>query len=140
MAESIKPELFSPLTLAYLGDAVLELIVREHYIRKSNKQVQKYHKDVTAVVSAISQSAFIDSIESELTEEETAIYHRGRNASVHTKAKHATMAEYKKATGFEALLGYLYLKNDRERLMKLVRLLLEQHGEEEMSDGSDILI
>lgn len=140
MAESIKPELFSPLTLAYLGDAVLELIVREHYIRKSNKQVQKYHKDVTAVVSAISQSAFIDSIESELTEEETAIYHRGRNASVHTKAKHATMAEYKKATGFEALLGYLYLKNDRERLMKLVRLLLEQHGEEEMSDRSDILI
>ena len=140
MAESIKPELFSPLTLAYLGDAVLELIVREHYIRKSNKQVQKYHKDVTAVVSAISQSAFIDSIESELTEEETAIYHRGRNASVHTMAKHATMAEYKKATGFEALLGYLYLKNDRERLMKLVRLLLEQHGEEEMSDGSDILI
>ena len=123
------PEQYSPLALAYLGDAVLELAVRDHYVRNANKQAQKYHKEVTGVVSAISQATFADSIESELTEEERDIYHRGRNASVHTKAKHATMAEYKKATGLEALLGFLYLSGKQERLEELIRKLLEAHGE-----------
>ena len=84
---------------------------------------------MTGVVSAISQATFADSIENELTEEERDIYHRGRNASVHTKAKHATMAEYKKATGLEALLGFLYLSGKQERLAELIRKLLEVHGE-----------
>ena len=122
--------MYSPLTLAYLGDSVLDLWVKEHFVRKANQQVQKYHKEVTGVVSAVSQAAFMDSIEESLTEEETAVYHRGRNASVHSKAKNATMAEYKKATGFEALLGYLYLSGQVERLEELIRQLLGQHGEE----------
>ena len=122
--------MYSPLTLAYLGDSVLELWVKEHFVRKANQQVQKYHKEVTGVVSAVSQAAFLVSIEESLTEEETAVYHRGRNASVHSKAKNATMAEYKKATGFEALLGYLYLSGQVERLEELICQLLGQHGEE----------
>ena len=121
--------MYSPLTLAYLGDSVLDLRVKEHFVRKANQQVQKYHKEVTAVVSAVSQAAFMDSVEETLSEEETAVYHRGRNASVHSKAKNATMAEYKKATGFETLLGYLYLSGQEERLEELIRQLLGQHGE-----------
>ena len=125
-----KAAMYSPLTLAYLGDSVLDLRVKEHFVRKANQQVQKYHKEVTGVVSAVSQAAFMDSIEETLSEEETAVYHRGRNASVHSKAKNATMAEYKKATGFETLLGYLYLSGQEERLEDLIRQLLGQHGEE----------
>ena len=81
------------------------------------------------MVSAVSQAAFMDRIEDSLSEEEAAVYHRGRNASVHSRAKNATMAEYKKATGMEALLGYLYLSGQEERLMELIELLLQQHGE-----------
>lgn len=121
--------MYSPLTLAYLGDSVLDLMVKEHFVRKANQQVQKYHKEVTGIVSAVSQAAFMDSIEEGLSEEEAGVYHRGRNASVHSKAKNASMAEYKKATGFEALLGYLYLCGEQERLTGLVRQLLETHGE-----------
>ncbi|MBR0145538.1 MAG: ribonuclease III [Eubacterium sp.] len=124
----IHPELYSPLALAYLGDAVLELAVREHFVRRANKQAQKYHKEVTGVVSAISQAAFMDSIEEELSGVEQDIYHRGRNASVHSKAKHATMAEYKKATGLEALIGYLYLTGEKERMDNLIGRLIRQQG------------
>ena len=128
-SRQVRPEQYSPLALAYLGDAVLELAVREFYVRRANKQAQKYHREVTAVVSAISQSAFMDSVEDGLSEEERDIYHRGRNASVHSKAKHATMAEYKKATGLEALIGYLYLKGEKERMNLLIRQLLEAHAD-----------
>ena len=121
--------LYSPLTLAYIGDSILDLRVKEHFVRKVNQQVRKYHKLVTEVVSAVSQAAFIDSMEDSLSEEELAIYHRGRNASVHSKAKNASMAEYKKATGLEALMGYLYLSGQEKRLSELIELLLEQHGE-----------
>ena len=120
--------MYSPLTLAYLGDSVLDLMVKEHFVRKANQQVQKYHKEVTSVVSAVHQAEFIESIEADLTEEETGIYHRGRNASVHTKAKNASMAEYKKATGLEAVLGYLYLKEERSRLNEIVKRLLAFSG------------
>ena len=122
--------MYSPLTLAYLGDSVLDLMVKEHFVRKANQQVQKYHKEVTSVVSAVHQAEFIESIEVDLTEEEIGIYHRGRNASVHTKAKNASMAEYKKATGLEALLGYLYLSGQTERLQELVCAMLERQDEE----------
>jgi len=123
------PEQYSPLALAYLGDAVLELAVREFYVKRANKQAQKYHKEVTGVVSAISQAEFMDAIEETLLEDEAAVYHRGRNTSVHSKAKHASMAEYKKATGFEALIGYLYLSGQRARMEELIGKLLERHTE-----------
>ncbi len=128
MAEGIDKEVrassYSPLALAFLGDSVLDLHVKKHYVLKANMQSQKYHSLVTRVVSAVNQAAFMDHIEAELSEEEKDIYHRGRNASVHTRAKNATMAEYKKATGMEALTGYLYLSGREERIEELVRELL----------------
>ena len=124
---SVRPGMYSPLALAYLGDAVLELAVREFFVRKENKQAEKYHKSVTGIVSAVSQAAFMDSVEEDLSEEEREIYHRGRNASVHSKAKHASMAEYKKATGMEALIGYLYLSGKKDRMEELIRRLIMVH-------------
>ena len=120
-----RPESYSPLSLAYIGDSVLDLLVKKHYVLNGNMQVQKYHRKVTAVVSAVNQAAFMDANEESLSDEEKAVYHRGRNASVHSKAKNATMAEYKKATGMEAVLGYLYLSGREERLKELVTGLME---------------
>jgi len=119
-----KAVMYSPLTLAYMGDSVLDLMIKKHFVSQAQMQVQKYHKQVTQVVSAVNQSAFIDWYEEYLTETEEEVYHRGRNASVHTKAKNATMGEYKKATGLEAILGYLYLSEQEERLEEIVEQLL----------------
>lgn len=131
MAESLDPGLYSPLTLAYLGDSVFDLYIKSHFVKASNKQVEKYHKDVINIVNARHQARFMDTYMDQLTDEEIAIYKRGRNASVHTKAKNASMAQYKKATGFEALIGYLYLKGDMERLQWIVDLILNMPDAEE---------
>ena len=124
-----KAVMYSPLTLAYMGDSVLDLMIKKHFVSQAQMQVQKYHKQVTHVVSAVNQAAFIDRFEENLTETEEEVYHRGRNASVHTKAKNATMGEYKKATGLEAILGYLYLSGQEERLGEIVEKLLEFSAE-----------
>ncbi|MBQ1326545.1 MAG: hypothetical protein IIY49_00755 [Eubacterium sp.] len=131
MAESLDPGLYSPLTLAYLGDSVFDLYIKSHFVKASNKQVEKYHKEVIKVVNARHQARFMDTYMDLFTEEEVAIFKRGRNASVHTKAKNASMAQYKKATGFEALVGYLYLKGDKERLQWLIDLMLNMPDAEE---------
>ncbi len=114
--ENINAYQYSPLSLAYLGDSVLDLMVKSYFVVNVNKQTYKYHKDVTHIVNAVNQSAFIDSIMDELSEDELDIYKRGRNANAHSKAKNATRSEYRKATGLEAMIGYLYLKNETERL------------------------
>ncbi len=131
MAESLDPGLYSPLTLAYLGDSVFDLYIKSHFVKASNKQVEKYHKDVINIVNARHQARFMDTYMDQLTDEEVTIFKRGRNASVHTKAKNATMAQYKKATGFEALIGYLYLKGDMERLQWIIDLILNMPDAEE---------
>lgn len=113
---------FSPLTLAYLGDAVYELIIRTVLVQKGNCPVNRLHKQASSLVKASAQSGIMEVIEEVLTEEEHDIYRRGRNAHSPTMAKHATMADYRRATGFEALVGYLYLKKDYERILKLVRI------------------
>ncbi len=112
---------YSPLTLAYIGDGVYELIIRTILVKKGNCPVNQLHKKASSLVKASAQSAIIDNIESELTEEEHAVYKRGRNAHSPTMAKHATMADYRRATGFEALMGYLYLKEDYNRMITLIR-------------------
>ncbi len=114
--ENVNAYQYSPLSLAYLGDSVLDLMVKSYFVVNVNKQTYKYHKDVTHIVNAVNQSAFIDSIMDELSEDELDIYKRGRNANAHSKAKNATRSEYRKATGLEAMIGYLYLKNETERL------------------------
>ena len=112
---------YSPLTLAYIGDGVYELIIRTILVKEGNCPVNRLHKKASSLVKAAAQSAIIEKIEEELTQEEHDIYRRGRNAHSPTMAKHATMADYRRATGFEALMGYLYLKEDYERMITLVR-------------------
>ena len=125
MDESLKHKaaLQSPLSLAYIGDSVFDLRVKEYYVKKVNKQVEKYHNGVSRIVRAISQAEFVDLHEEDsfFTEEELQILHRGRNASVHTKAKNATMAQYKKATGLEAVIGYLYLSEQYDRINEIMQ-------------------
>lgn len=112
---------YSPLTLAYIGDGVYELIIRTILVKKGNCPVNRLHKKASSLVKASAQSAIIEKIEEELTQEEHDIYRRGRNAHSPTMAKHASMADYRRATGFEALMGYLYLKEDYERMISLIR-------------------
>ncbi len=111
---------YSPLTLAYLGDAVYELVVRTALVEKGNCPVNRLNKMASDLVKASAQSQMAARIESELTEEEAAVYRRGRNAHSPTMAKHASMGDYRRATGVEALVGYLYLKGDMARVLELM--------------------
>ena len=113
---------YSPLTLAYIEDGVYELIIRTILVKKGNCPVNRLHKKASSLVKAGAQSAIMKVIEEELTPEELSVYRRGRNAHSPTMAKHATMADYRRATGFEALMGYLYLKEDYTRMLTLVRM------------------
>lgn len=117
---------YSPLTFAYIGDAIFELVVRTVLVERKNTQAEKLHKAATKIVKAETQALMIEAIKEELTEEELAVYKRGRNAKAVTRAKNATMSEYRRATGFEALMGYLYLKGDIERMIELIHLAVEK--------------
>lgn len=122
---NIKPELLSPLSLAYIGDAVYELYVRTHIMKDENLPVNKLHKTATGYVKAKAQSDAIHNIESRLTEQEIAVFKRGRNAHSHTSAKNADIVDYRHATGFEALIGYLYMSDNKERLYEVLRMSVE---------------
>ena len=111
---------YSPLTLAYIGDGVYELVIRTILVKKANCPVNRLHKKASSLVKASAQSGMMEVIEPLLTDEEKSVYRRGRNA--HS----ATMADYRRATGFEALMGYLYLKEDFSRILELVRAGLEK--------------
>ncbi len=112
---------YSPLTLAYIGDAVFDLIIRSVLVNRGNTAVNNLHKRASAIVKAPTQSAIAASIMDELTDEEKDIYRRGRNSKPHTRAKNASTMEYLEATGLEAVVGYLYLKGDMERVLYLVK-------------------
>ncbi len=113
---------YSPLVLAYIGDAVFDLIIRTMIVRGGNMSVSRMHSKASSLVQAGRQSEMIEILEPLLTEDESHIYHRGRNAKAYTHAKNASIQEYRRATGFEAVCGYLYLKGDLRRLMELVRI------------------
>ena len=117
-----KPDVreYSALTLAYIGDAVYEIIIRTYIVGKGNAPVERLHKRSSRLVKAETQANLIMAIEDQLTEEEYAVYKRGRNAKSYTMAKNATMSDYRKATGCEALVGYLYLTERYERLTELI--------------------
>ena len=116
------PEQLSPLTLAFVGDAVYEVFIRTKLAKDINMQVAKLHKKAIKYVSAVAQSKIVKNIESDFTEEEIAVYKRGRNAHSHTSAKNADIVDYRQATGFEALIGYLYLKKDSDRLDEILNM------------------
>ena len=101
---------YSPLTLAYIGDGIYELLIRTLVVNEGNKPVQKLHKETSALVQASAQSKMMRRLQEELTEEEHAVYKRGRNAKSVSPAKNQSVTDYRRATGFEALMGYLYLK------------------------------
>lgn len=120
---------YSGLALAYIGDGVFDLIIRYHVISKGNMPVHKLHQRTSSIVKAVSQAQMIDAIMERLTKEEEAYYKRGRNSKPHTMAKNASVIEYKKATGFEALIGFWYLSGQYERMMEMVKAGLECIGE-----------
>lgn len=132
MEESVKTEQvneyqYSPLALAYMGDSILDLLVKKYFVTHSNMQPHKYHVEVSKIVKAVNQADYIDQIMEELSEDELDVYKRGRNTNTHSKAKNATMGQYRKATGLEALYGYLYLKGDMERLQYFVNGMIKQY-------------
>jgi ribonuclease III family protein len=113
---------YSPLTLAFIGDVVYDLIIRTIIVQKGNAPVNKLHKKVSNLVKASAQMELFHKIEDNLTEEELAVYKRGRNAKSFTSAKNASITDYRTATGLEALIGYLYLNNQFSRVMEIIKL------------------
>ena len=119
---------YSPLTLAYIGDAIYDLVIRTIVVERGNSPANKLHKKTVSYVNAHVQARMIDVLENELTEEEKAVYHRGRNAKSYTVARNASVIEYRKATGWEALCGYLYLQGQQERMLYLIREAIARAG------------
>ncbi len=116
---------YSPLTLAYIGDCIYDLVIKSLVISEGNKQVNKLHQETSKLVQASAQSLMMRTMQEHLTEEEHAVYKRGRNAKSVSPAKNQSITDYRRATGFEALLGYLYLKKDYKRLLDLVKIGLD---------------
>lgn len=125
-----QPNLYSPLTLAFVGDSVYELYVRTRLMQKGSLQAGKLHKLAIHFVKASAQAQSVGNIMDKLTEEELAVYKRGRNAKSNTVPKNADVSEYRMATGFEALLGYLYLDEQAQRLHELMELAYESVRED----------
>lgn len=123
LGEKVPPAQYSPLALAYVGDCVYELFVRTYLLKDSNLPVQKLHRSAISLVNAKAQSDLYQKVKGKLSEEETAIYKRGRNTNSHPP-KNADMVDYKSATGMEALIGYLYLKGESERISELLCCLV----------------
>lgn len=119
--DTLIPNEVSPLILAYIGDAFYEMVVRTIEISKGNRQVNKLHKDSVKLVNAGTQAGLADALQDIMSEEELNIYKRGRNAKANTSAKNASIGDYRKATGFEALMGYLYLAGRQERAIELIK-------------------
>lgn len=120
---------YSPLTFAYIGDEIYDLIVRSVVVGKGNTRPSKLHSVTSHFVKASAQAVMMKAIEPLLDEEEADIYRRGRNAKSATMAKNATMSDYRKATGFEALMGYLYLNDRFERIVELSRIGMRYYEE-----------
>ena len=106
---------YSPLTLAYIGDGIYELYIRTILIKQGNCQVNKLHKQASRLVKAQAQSEMVQVLEPHFTQEEEAVYKRGRNAKSYTR----------RATGFEAVMGYLYLTDQYCRMIDLIKMGLE---------------
>ena len=117
---------YSPLTLAYMGDGVFDLIIRSVVVGKGNTKASQLHLRTSQIVKAHSQAVLIETLVPYLTEEEMDVYRRGRNAKSPTMAKNASMSDYRKATGLEALIGYLYVTDQFERAVEIVRLGLNK--------------
>jgi len=122
----LRPEQYSALGLAYIGDGVYDLIIRTIVIELGNGKVKNFHRLTSGIVKAESQAKLVKEILELFSEDELAVYRHGRNAKSATSAKNASINDYRVATGFEALLGYLYLRHEMDRALSLVKTGLER--------------
>ena len=125
---------YSPLSLAFIGDCVYDLVIKSLIIRKGNRPVNVMQKETSRLVQASAQSAMMRVMQEHLTEEEHAVYRRGRNAKSVSPAKNQSITDYRRATGFEALIGYLYLKKNYRRIVDLIKTGLVGLEEAEEKD------
>lgn len=121
--KEINAKQLSPLNLAFIGDCIYEILVRETLVTDANRPVNDLHRESVKYVSAKAQTAAYEKIRDALTEEETSVYKRGRNAKVGHSPKSATESEYHCATGVESLFGYLYLTEQTDRIKELFSLI-----------------
>ncbi|MDD6208353.1 MAG: ribonuclease III domain-containing protein [Clostridiales bacterium] len=127
--EEGRADQYSPLTLAFIGDCIYDLVIRTMIVEKGNAPVNVLHHRAASLVKASAQTKLYYQIEPFLTEKEQAIFRRGRNAKSYTMAKNASMSDYRTATGVEALVGYLYLDHQMERVIMLIKKGLETNHE-----------
>ncbi len=119
------PNLYSPLNLAFIGDSIFDLIVKTVIVGTANRPVKIQQRKASSYVRASSQALMAEALMSEFTEEELDIYRRGKNSKPYTKAKNTDYSTYLKATGLEAVMGYLYLGGREERLIELIKKGIE---------------
>lgn len=129
--QEIDPHMCSPLVLAYIGDCVFDLIIKTMVAGRGNRPVHRLHEETSHYVQASAQSFMMRTIQGHLTEEEHGVYRRGRNTRSVSPAKNQSITDYRRATGFEALVGYLYLNRRYERLAEIVTIGLDSMKEKE---------
>ncbi|TEB08315.1 Mini-ribonuclease 3 [Pelotomaculum schinkii] len=127
--KNIQPGELPALALAYIGDAVYELAVRSHLVESGISRVKRLHDEAVKYVHAKAQARLLRELEGILTEEETAVIRRGRNAKSPHTPRSAGVIDYRQSTAFECLIGYLYLKGDKDRLEEILALALEMGRE-----------
>lgn len=121
---------YSPLALAYIGDGIYDLVIRSVVVERANCSNNNLHRKTTKYVKAEAQSKIVQALFEILTDEEMEIYRRGRNAKSYSTAKNASVGDYRKATGFEALMGFLYLTGQTDRMLELIKKGIELSGME----------
>ena len=125
---SVDAKQLSPLTLAFIGDTVYDLLVRESIVCDANRPVNDLHTQAVKSVKASAQSLAVKQIMPHLSEDELSVFKRGRNAKPGSVPKNANVGDYHKATGFEALVGYLYLKGEFDRLFAILSVIPEVYN------------
>ena len=128
---------YSPITLAFIGDAVYELLVRQYIVQHMNAPANKLHLKAVEKVCCTYQSGAVTRLEPLLTQEELDIFRRGRNSSTQRVPKNAKPVEYRRATGLETLFGYLYLKGEKERIQQLFEAIIEEDGESSQAGATE---
>lgn len=114
----------SPLTLAFVGDGVYDLLVREYLVRQANRPVGELNKIKVSLVNCKSQAKFAKLLLPKLSDKETSVYKRGRNAAPKCTSKYGTVADYHSATGLECLFGYLHMNSEQDRIKELFNLIV----------------
>lgn len=132
-SEDVNPDRAPALVLAYIGDAVYEILVRQHLMESGITKVKELHREAVKFVNAGTQARVVHALENRLTEEEQKVVKRGRNAKSGSPPKNTPVVTYRYGTALEALFGYLYLKDEKERLaeiFELVKTIVNETGEE----------